>query len=135
MADNHTPLVKPSSPSSQAPFKEAEPIGGAQHESLKAIEEPEINEELAEFLKKTDDSMKKHLTPDLKKLGLQAHDDARVTSGGPAFDIADEQIEKGLRQPVSSSWRWLSEKLVYLLKKAHIQLKMVHGHVKRVLTA
>ncbi len=136
MADNHTPLdSKNLSPATTAPFKESEPVGAISHESLKPIEEPEISKEVVEFIKKTDDSMRKHLTPDLRKLGLKAADDLHTTTGGPAFDITDEQIEEGLRQPVTSSWRWLSETFLYLLKKAHITLKSVHGQVKRVLTA
>ena len=53
-------------------------------------------------------------------------------TNGPIFPITDEKIEEGLHQPVNSSWRWLSEFLIYHLKQMHLNLKKVHGHIVRV---
>jgi len=46
--------------------------------------------------------------------------------------LTDEMVEQGLHAPISSSLRWLAEWAVYLLKRAHIVLKRIHGQVKRV---
>lgn len=132
MNNNHTPLQNDDQKSTtSAPLKESEPVGVTQHETIRPIEEPELGKEVVDYLKKTDESLKKKVAPDLKALGLTITDDMSTTTG-PVFSISDEKIEEGLRQPVNSSWRWLSELLLYHLKQMHFTLKKVHGHIVRV---
>ena len=46
--------------------------------------------------------------------------------------ITDEQIVVGLKDPISSSVRWLSEFCLFLLRRAHIKLKTAHGKAVRM---
>lgn len=46
--------------------------------------------------------------------------------------LKDEEIPAGLKKPVSSGMRWLAEICVYMLKKAHLKIKQIHGKVMRV---
>lgn len=133
MDSNHTPLQKDDKikPTTAAPTKESEPVGATPSEYLKPIEEPELNPEVMEYMKKTDESMKKKIEPALKELGVTSSDSSQG-SVGPTFTLSDDKIEEGLHKPVSSSWRWLSEMFVYHLKQMHITLKKVHGHIVRV---
>lgn len=131
MGDNHTKLnpqdnsVQSTTPSHN---KEAEPISSSAQEMMEPIRSPELNKEVIGYIKEQE---KVKIPPDLKNLGVQATDDVHGSTG-PSFPITDEKIEEGLHQPVNSSWRWLSEKLVYHLKQLHLNLKKVHGHIVRV---
>ena len=113
--------------------KEAEPI----------IAEPEyidIQETVEHEI--TDEEVKKHvvirpetirLPPDLKKLGVQATSSAQFQNvQNIVTPLADNKVVSGLHAPVSSSLRWLATLAWYILKKAHITLKNIHGHVVRI---
>lgn len=136
MDDNHTPLkTDPSDGSTGSPQvgtpshqKEAEPISSPALEMMEPIRAPEINKDVLGYIEQRE---KMKVPPDLKNLGVQATDDVHGSTG-PSFPLTDEKIEEGLHQPVNSSWRWLSEFLLYHLKQLHFTLKKVHGHVVRV---
>lgn len=73
------------------------------------------------------------LPPDLKKMGLKP---ATATSF-PSYQsvtlpISDDQVYTGLQAPISSSFRWLAEICLFLLKRAHLTLVSIHGNVVRV---
>ena len=129
MSKNHTPF---SSVQSGPQHKESEPIGSGNTEYLKQVEQPEVSEEVVEYLKHHDAATKK-LPQDLKDLGVSSPQEP-LSLDGPTLPLSDEKIMKGLSQPISSSLRWLSELMRYLLKQAHYSLKVVGGHVKRVLS-
>lgn len=62
---------------------------------------------------------------------------AGVTTSGvgqPVLELPleDVEISEGLKAPVSSGFRWLAEICVYMLKKAHLTLKKIHGKITRV---
>lgn len=129
MDATHTPLKN--TPTSTL-TKESEPVGSQRPvEMMEPSRPPEIGPEVAAYIEERD---KMTITPDLASMGVQTTDNVHGSTG-PAFPISDEKIEEGLRQPVSSSWRWLSETLLYHLKQAHLNLKRVHGHIKRVVAA
>lgn len=67
--------------------------------------------------------------------------DAGVVSTGhtqfPTYNsvklpISDDKVMAGLKNPLSSSIRWLSEFCIFLLRRAHIKLKTAHGKAVRM---
>lgn len=74
------------------------------------------------------------LPPDLKQFGLQP----AATTQFPSYQnitlpISDEKITVGLHAPITSSLRWLATLAIYLLHRAHLGLKTIHGKVVRVI--
>lgn len=65
-----------------------------------------------------------------------------ISSGTPSFTttkpvslpISDDKVLWGLHAPITSSLRWLAQFCLYLLKSAHMTLKEVHGHAKRIVS-
>ena len=108
--------------------KETEPAPHQPQEMMEPIRAPEIGPEVSAYIEQRD---KMTVPPDLKSMGVRAADNVHGSTG-PAFPISDEKIEEGLHKPVNSSWRWLSETLVYHLKQLHLTIKKVHGHIVRV---
>lgn len=70
---------------------------------------------------------------DLKKHGLQQVSSA--TYQAVHLPISDEQVMEGLKQPPTSSYRWLAELANYMLFQSHIKLKQVHGKIIRVFSS
>lgn len=128
MDDNNTPLKTTPQQSSPSLNKESEPISTSSSEALEPIKEPEMNPEVAKFIEQKE---KMTVPPDLSNMGVQTTD-SNVAVANFSFPITDDKILEGLHQPINSSWRWLSEFLLYHLKQAHLTLKKVHGHIKRV---
>ncbi|MFC1647292.1 hypothetical protein ACFL1A_03330 [Patescibacteria group bacterium] len=59
-----------------------------------------------------------------------AGENVAVDSGkNVTLPLSDDQIATGLKQSVSSSWRWLAEFCIRKLKKLHLSLKDVHGKI------
>lgn len=55
----------------------------------------------------------------------------------PAYDtvkvpLADQNIIAGKKMPITSAYRWLAEWCLYLLKRAHIRLRVAHGKAERI---
>lgn len=117
----------------QAPYaskpKEAEPISNTFEISEAVENQPE--EEIKSFVKSIHETIK--LPADLKKLGLQpASSTSFPTYQNIKLPIADEKIIPGLHAPISSSRRWLATLAVYILKKAHLAIKIIGGKTVRV---
>jgi hypothetical protein len=69
----------------------------------------------------------------MKKLGVQASTPQNFTGYQKVqLPISDDQILQGKKQPITDSIRWLAEFCIFLLKQAHIQLKIAHGKAQRV---
>lgn len=116
-------------------------IGNTSKEREKSVFSPEIKEaveqespkELASLVEATPEKVK--AAPELKKFGVEEkletpkYPDRQKIS----LPLSDEMVVKGLHAPVTSSLRWLAEWAEYLLKKAHLTLKQIHGHVVRIL--
>jgi len=136
MANNFTAiddLVKKQGKQPVSTPKETEPImAEPENTGVQEMVEHEI----------TDEEVKKHvvvrpetirLPPDLKKLGVQVTSSAQFQNvQNVTAPLADDKVVSGLHAPVSSSLRWLATLAWYILKKAHITLKKVHGHVVRI---
>jgi hypothetical protein len=113
------------------PSKEAEPIPKKEIE-FKEVKEKEVEEEVRPHLIKREETIK--LPSDIQKLGLKPI----PTADFPQYQniklpLSDDKIVVGLHAPISSSLRWLATLALYLLQKAHLSLKVIHGRVVRVL--
>jgi len=113
--------------------KESEPRA-ADKEGIKineVVERETVGEDVAGYVKVKQNSIK--LPPKFKKLGLRA----KTTVKFPKYEnvkipLEDDRVLVGLHRPVTSSFRWLAEIAVYILKTAHLHLKKVGGKVVRV---
>ena len=137
MTDNFTSLddlekkrQQSTSISSVSHSKEAEP--GADFSQIKEVVEHEMESDVKEFISPRSESIK--LPPDLKKMGLQQ----ATTTKFPSYQniklpISDDKVMAGTHAPVTSSLRWLATLALYLLSRAHLGLKTVHGKVVRII--
>jgi len=72
--------------------------------------------------------------PELKKAGLRTIDNTSLDPKHRVeLPLSDEKVMEGLHKPITSSYRWLAEFALFMLKQAHLSLKKVHGHVIRVM--
>lgn len=113
--------------------KEAEPIvTKPEMREIKEVVEKKVEEEVRPFISPRAETIK--LPPDLKKFGLQpAATTAFPTYQNIKLPLSDEKIIVGLHAPITNSIRWLATLAIYLLKIAHLQLKIIHGKVVRVI--
>jgi len=135
-AINYTPIDKLVNKSkktiSVSHPKEAEPIPRSKLKfEIKEAVEHKPEEEVRPFVEHRAETLE--ISEDLQKLGLQP----ASTTQFPSFQniklpISDEKIIVGRSQPINSSLRWLSALAEYLLRQAHLILKVVHGKVLRV---
>ncbi|MFA6081238.1 MAG: hypothetical protein WC741_02420 [Patescibacteria group bacterium] len=111
--------------------KEAEPITAEKFE-IKEPAEDNVEEEVRPFISPRAETIE--LPPDLKKMGLQAVSQSQFSGyKNIKLPISDEKIIVGQKAPITSSIRWLAAFALYILAQAHLGLKVVHGHVIRVL--
>lgn len=116
--------------SKQGFYKEAEPIG--EKFEIKEVVEHRVEDEVQPFISPRKETIE--IPPDLKKMGLQSTSSSQFNSyQNIQLPIADEKVVVGLSAPVTSSIRWLATLAVYLLSRAHLGLKVIHGKVVRVL--
>ena len=134
--DHHEEQQKKKIAPDGVPFsKEA----GPPSRTIEAPVMPEMGEdgaeqnELENFIDQEKENFE--LPDELKKAGLQTVGDNNLPAAfqNIHLPISDEKILNGHKAPITSSLRWLSEFCIYLLKQAHIGLKVVHGHVVRVI--
>ena len=111
--------------------KEAEPMMAEKFE-IKEPAEDNVEEEVRPFISPRAETIE--LPPDLKKMGLQAVSHSKFPSyKNIKLPLSDEKIIVGQKAPITSSLRWLATFALYILAQAHLGLKVVHGHVIRVL--
>lgn len=76
------------------------------------------------------------IPPDMKKMGLShagISTPLPATSGGAiVLPLTDSQITEGLHMQIYTAIRWLSEWCIRQLKRAHQNIKIVHGNIIRV---
>lgn len=117
---NNQPISKP---------KEIEPVPSSKETyEIKEVVEHRPEGEVRQYVSPRAESIE--LPPDLKKMGLQP----ATTTQFPTYQniklpISDNKILTGLHAPITSSLRWLATLAAYLLQKAHLTLKIVHGKV------
>jgi len=136
MAKNYTPidvLIKKyrQAKTVGSPVKESLIVQPKENNHLWEAVEHEPTDEVKPFVDVRPTSIK--LPPDLKMIGL-----APVTATQfPSYKniklpIGDDEIISGLHAPLTSSLRWLSALAIYILAKAHLSLRSIHGKVVRV---
>lgn len=135
-AQNFTPiddLIKKMQPPSAGLPKEAEPIlGPSESLHLQESVEHEPSEEVKPYVQPRAESIK--LPGDLTMIGLQPVSSSQFSSyKNIKLPISDEKIIKGLHEPITSSYRWLAEFAVFVLRQAHLALRVVHGKIIRVI--
>ena len=134
---NYTPidqLIKPDTNSSSQGTERLEhppaskPLESAPlHEVVEHVSEHNI----PEYIQEHKDVIE--LNPDVQTLGVESTGVPKFTMTQPVtLPLSDDAIASGLKAPYSSSLRWLSEFCVYLLKRAHMHLKNIHGRIMRV---
>lgn len=134
--DDHS--QQQAAPASVTITKEGEPIPVTSEKSASpeisySESEPVIEDkDVKKYMHVTRDEPRIH--PDLKKAGLLAIDTSTLDPRHRVeLPISDEKIVQGLKQPFTSSWRWLAEFALFMLKQAHLSLKQIHGNVIRVI--
>jgi len=113
--------------------KENEPrlAGGEVVKVNEVVEKETVEEDVANYIKVKSKSIK--LPPQFRKLGLQAKTKVKFPEyKNVKIPLKDNLVMVGLRQPLTSSFRWLAELATYILKTAHLHLKKVHGRMVRV---
>lgn len=136
--NNYSPiddLLKKGRFSSSATLKESEPVLQTT-ESVRfgEDEEHQIDEEVKPYVEIKSQSIK--LPPDLKKLGVQPAGSSSSSSQAyqnVKIPISDDRVLVGLHAPINSSFRWLATLAMYILRRAHLELKKVHGRVIRII--
>lgn len=118
--------------SSVSTHKEAEPqsTDAKNHIEIHEVVEHHPETEVVPYVSHRKEVIE--VPPDLQKMGVAA-------SGTPTFSrlqtvkipLGDDKVLKGLHAPITSSFRWLAELCVYLLKNAHITIKQIHGKIVR----
>lgn len=114
--------------------KEIEPAAASPEPLLiQRVVEHEPQKEVSGYVQHRKENIE--VPPDLVKMGVAA----KQTTTFPAYEniklpLSDEKIIIGLKQPISSSFRWISELAIYILKTMHLTLKRVHGKLVRVIS-
>jgi len=117
------------------PSKESEPIIVKQEneqEQIQEVVEHKPEREVSTYVNPRAEII--DIPPDLKQFGLQP----ATTTQFPSYQniklpLSDEKITVGLHAPITSSIRWLATLALYLLRQAHLGLKIIHGRVVRVI--
>lgn len=128
----------PIDPISTGSVEKTEPVGGRVIESkpIAEIQEAAKNEQPSQ--QNVQDYIQVHsqiptIPADVAAAGVQvspsAHD---VLQPVLELPLPDDQIPQALKKPVSSGLRWIAEICLYMLRKAHLKLKTIHGKVMRV---
>lgn len=101
------------------------------------VKELNIEQELSKEIKEAGVVVKSEtieIPPDLKQLGVQPIGSTTPVPLQPTITlpITDEQIKKGAKANIFSSLRWLATWCLFILKRCHLTLKVIHGKVTRV---
>lgn len=112
--------------------KEAEPFARKKEKyEIKEVTEHKLDEEVKPYIKVRAETIE--LPDELKKLGLHAATQTEFPNyQNIKLPLSDEKIIAGLHQPITSSMRWLATFFEYILKQAHLILKVVNGKIIRV---
>ena len=74
------------------------------------------------------------VSEELEQTGVKAVTSTKFPSyQNVKLPISDDRVIVGLKSPLNTSLRWLATYALYLLWQAHLQLKVVHGKVVRVM--
>lgn len=132
---NYTPinhLIKKSQ-TFVSKLKEGEPLPSAKEKiEIKEVVEHQPEKQVKPHLQVRRETI--DLPADLKKMGIQSSQTTKFpTYQKVVLPISDDKVLKGLHAPIYSSFRWLATLAIYLLRQAHLTLKVIHGQVVRVM--
>ena len=111
--------------------KETEPASAIPREvPTHEVVEPPQQPGTISYVKSTEETIP--LPEELKKIGVES----TPTLKHPTYEeirlpISDEKVVFGQHASPTSSFRWLASLCVYILKRAHLTLKIIHGKVIR----
>ena len=138
-SDNYTPLNDSSQPSSDYALpKEAEPSIARvsevqQNDEVQEVVEAEPHASVQEVVETKKGTIK--LPEELKGFGIVPVDATNFPDyQNIKLPISDDQVIIGSKAPPSSPLRWLSTFAQYLLWKAGLKVRVIHGKVVRVVT-
>lgn len=98
---------------------------------LHEVVEHEPDAEVQEYVQQTAAAVP--ISEDLQNMGVQSTHVVQYPHYKEIqVPLSDEKIAMGLKKPINEAIRWLAEICRYLLRKAHIRLKIAHGKAKRV---
>ena len=132
------PVQPPTHPIATCSIEKTEPVGGRISESkpIAEIKEAAKNEQPKQPT--VQDYVQIHtqvpvIPADVAAAGVQVAP-AVVSANEPVLELPlpDDQIPVALKKPVSSGMRWIAEICLYMLRKAHLKIKTIHGKVTRV---
>lgn len=125
-------------PFSTGSVEKTEPMGGRIIESKPILEIQEEAKNEQPQQPNTQDYIQVNssipsIPADVAAAGVQVSPSAQdVLQPVLELPLPDEKIPLALKKPVSSGVRWIAEICLYMLRKAHLKLKTIHGKVMRV---
>lgn len=129
---NYTSIHHLVDPVTLSASKETEPLTMSNEplEIHEIAEQKEVHKSVKNHIEVKKENIE--LTPELEKAGLETTETSQFpTHKKIHLPISDEKIVAGMHQPITSSFRWLAMLAIYILKQAHLTLKVVHGKVIR----
>lgn len=132
---NHTPIhdiIKKHQEKSISHTKEAEPFLTSLEpvHIQELIEHENLDEEVQDHVVVSKNNVE--VSEELTKVGVRPITTVQFpTEKTIPLPLSDEKIIKGLHQPITSSARWLATLALYILKQAHLSLRIIHGKVVR----
>lgn len=114
------------------PSKELEPIIGNVETTIKERlgSQEEIDPEIRPYVKVHPKSI--DVDEGLSRLGVKPQPQDLTLEPEIALPLTDAKIIEGMHKPITSSWRWLAEFCMRLLRHIHVALKTVHGRIVRI---
>ena len=102
-----------------------------EHTEIHESSEAPKNDDVTTYVNDSSDQIE--LDDELKSLGAEVPEEHNHSSILEIeMPLKDEAILQGKKKPMNTSIRWLAEFCLYYMHRAHIQLKNIHGKVKRV---
>ena len=130
------PVIPPSIKAASSGSKEREGIAISQTSEIQSVPEVSVPPEVERAGVKAY-TEKVEIPQVAQKLGVQPSAQSipvsiPTQSVPVVLPLSDDQVVRGLHQPILSALRWLSEWCIKQLKKAHMTIKFVHGKIMRV---
>jgi hypothetical protein len=96
------------------------------------VKEYDIDNEAAKYIEKRHNAV--DVKEDLQKIGVIPVETFEEPIGFKEIrlPISDDKVVTGLKQPITSSFRWLAEFALFLLKQAHTTIRQIHGKIIRI---
>ncbi len=128
---------------------QAQQISYGNPEKISPMRPPEVSKDHIEIHEVTEHEpepeVKHYVEPRPEKIEVpqEVEEEGVASTGHSQFTtynsvklpISDDKVMQGLKNPISTSVRWLAEFCLFILRKAHIKLKIAHGKAVRMFDA